>query len=454
MSARTKRILNRRAAAAAIVMLALFSCPTAGMAHNASPFMNIGTPTPPPSGWLEFCYTYKKVCDTQPSKPRVVVLSKQAWNDLNRVNLWVNEHVTPMTDMAHYGQIEWWRYPDDGAGACHSYALLKRWLLMQAGWPREALLMTVVLDQEGEGHAVLTVKTDKGDFILDNLRGDVRLWSRTGYKYLMRQSESDPNMWLSAETSGTVNVAMFAGRSRSSDDPHGLFTQEHVQTMVTVPPLPVEWRFSAAEKTGLELTDAAIAQSDSIPAHGPIKIAADLPAEHPPQEMPSAETLSPDVDSTDVHSAKVASAELRPSIVDSTKVQAEVHSVVVASTHSANVEPTELHSTEAESKEVQSAEVHSAAAGSTDVHSAEAQTGWVVQLFGNASEAVVLDSYHRLQKAYAAVLGSREPLIIRSHVGTSASWYRVRVATVSRQDADRLCDGLRAAGGACLVQRS
>ncbi len=35
---------------------------------------------------------------------------------------------------------------------------------MQAGWPREALLITVVRDKKGDGHAVLTVKTDKGDF--------------------------------------------------------------------------------------------------------------------------------------------------------------------------------------------------------------------------------------------------------------------------------------------------
>ncbi len=49
---------------------------------------------------------------------------------------------------------------EDGYGDCEDYALLKRKMLMQAGWPREALLMTVVRDKKGEGHAVLTVKTD------------------------------------------------------------------------------------------------------------------------------------------------------------------------------------------------------------------------------------------------------------------------------------------------------
>jgi predicted transglutaminase-like cysteine proteinase len=38
---------------------------------------------------------------------------------------------------------------------CEDYVLLKRRMLMQAGWPREALLVTVVRDKKGDGHAVL-----------------------------------------------------------------------------------------------------------------------------------------------------------------------------------------------------------------------------------------------------------------------------------------------------------
>ena len=80
-----------------------------------------------------------------------------------RVNDWVNDSIAPMTDMEHWGVVEKWSYPDDGKGDCEDYVLLKRRMLMQAGWPREALLITVVRDKKGDGHAVLTVKTDKGD---------------------------------------------------------------------------------------------------------------------------------------------------------------------------------------------------------------------------------------------------------------------------------------------------
>jgi Bacterial transglutaminase-like cysteine proteinase BTLCP len=75
--------------------------------------------------------------------------------------------------------------------------LLKRRLLMSAAWPREALLITVVSNNKDEGHAVLTVKTDRGEFILDNQVEDVLRWSDTGYRFVKRQSEDNPNIWVS-----------------------------------------------------------------------------------------------------------------------------------------------------------------------------------------------------------------------------------------------------------------
>jgi predicted transglutaminase-like cysteine proteinase len=87
--------------------------------------------------------------------------------------------------------------PTDGYGDCEDYVLLKRKMLIDAGWPREALLITVVRDKKGEGHAVLTVKTDKGEFILDNQNESVVAWTETGYRFVKRQSQSDPNEWVS-----------------------------------------------------------------------------------------------------------------------------------------------------------------------------------------------------------------------------------------------------------------
>ena len=191
---------TRASRRAAISLLAIFACCAAlsSRASEAPLYAQVAGRAPVPIGWTQFCTTYIKVCDTQPSVPRDVVLSAKAWNDLMLVNNWVNHNIKPMTDMDHYGMIQWWRYPDDGAGACHSYALEKRRLLMRSGWPREALLMTIVREDHGrgDGHAVLTVKTDRGEFILDNLTDDIRLWSQTPYRFYKRQSQADPNAWV------------------------------------------------------------------------------------------------------------------------------------------------------------------------------------------------------------------------------------------------------------------
>ncbi len=159
-------------------------------------YVAVGEPTRAPIGWVEFCVEYKPECATRPSTPRDVVFTPKAWADMVKVNAWVNDSIKPVTDLEHWGVVERWNYPDDGKGDCEDYVLLKRRMLMQAGWPREALLITVVRDKKGDGHAVLTVKTNRGEFILDNQESQVLAWNKTGYRFVKRQSQSDPNTWV------------------------------------------------------------------------------------------------------------------------------------------------------------------------------------------------------------------------------------------------------------------
>jgi predicted transglutaminase-like cysteine proteinase len=152
--------------------------------------------TRPPAGWVEFCVRQPGECTGTRTAPRDVALSPEAWNELARVNKWVNETIEPLTDLDRWGVADRWSYPDDGYGDCEDYVLVKRRVLIQAGWPREALLVTVVRDKKGEGHAVLTVTTDKGDYVLDNQNEDILLWWKTGYHFVKRQSQSNPNVWV------------------------------------------------------------------------------------------------------------------------------------------------------------------------------------------------------------------------------------------------------------------
>ncbi len=160
-------------------------------------FASVGANTRAPIGWIEFCVENGRECDGKRATPRDVVLSPKAWNDLVKVNAWVNGAIKPITDQEHWGVVENWNYPDDGYGDCEDYVLLKRRMLMQAGWPREALLITVVRDKKGDGHAVLTVKTNRGEFVLDNQEPEVLPWNRTGYRFVKRQSQVNPNIWVS-----------------------------------------------------------------------------------------------------------------------------------------------------------------------------------------------------------------------------------------------------------------
>ena len=179
---------------AAAMIAVLGAAPAAGAERVT--YVSIGSQARPPIGWVEFCNENPKECATSATEPRDVVLTSTVWKDLIRVNRWVNETIQPVTDMDHWGVVERWSYPDDGRGDCEDYVLLKRRMLIQAGWPREALLITVVRDKKGDGHAVLTVKTDKGEFILDNQAEEILLWSDTGYRFVKRQSQGNPNQWV------------------------------------------------------------------------------------------------------------------------------------------------------------------------------------------------------------------------------------------------------------------
>ena len=186
MSPKSKAILG---AALAAAMIAILGAAAAEAASDKPIYVSVGATARAPIGYVEFCNEMPKECAASNSEPRDVVLTAKVWKDLVRVNKWVNDTIAPVTDMDHWGVVEKWSYPDDGKGDCEDYVLLKRRMLMQAGWPREALLITVVRDKKGDGHAVLTVKTDKGDFVLDNQEEQVLLWSETGYRFVKRQSQ-------------------------------------------------------------------------------------------------------------------------------------------------------------------------------------------------------------------------------------------------------------------------
>lgn len=165
-------------------------------AHAGDRSAITGPITRAPGGWVGYCTDNPEECDVPPSPPQDAVLTKEKLRELAEFNKQVNVSIIPMTDMEHFGVIEKWTLPTDGYGDCEDYALLKQKMLIEAGWPRQALLMTVVRDETGAGHAVLTVKSEQGDYILDNRVDTVGLWTDTGYRFVKRQSQSSLNVWV------------------------------------------------------------------------------------------------------------------------------------------------------------------------------------------------------------------------------------------------------------------
>lgn len=190
-------------AAASIGIAALISSFNAQAASSA--YMQTGKLTSQPIGHYEFCKREAAECNIISRDTRSLSLNNSNWKLIQTVNLAVNERIKPMTDMEIYGVEEYWTYPTT-VGDCEDYVLLKQRELAKAGIPMTALLITVVRKPDGEGHAVLSVRTDRGDFVLDNLTDEVLRWDDTEYTFLKRQAANNTGRWVSIESPDNLLV--------------------------------------------------------------------------------------------------------------------------------------------------------------------------------------------------------------------------------------------------------
>ena len=178
----------------------LGACATFALADDSdkSAFMAVNGKTAQPIGHHQFCQVHSAECAVLSDSRVRVRLDQTRWEQLAAINQGVNTGIRPATDQELFGKPEVWDFPD-GSGDCEDFVLLKRQRLMEKGWPAAALLITVVRQTNGDGHAVLTVTSNRGDLVLDNLDPQIKLWSETSYRYLKRQSEYDTGAWLAIE---------------------------------------------------------------------------------------------------------------------------------------------------------------------------------------------------------------------------------------------------------------
>ncbi len=184
----------------ALVASGFFSAPA-----FAASSMATGGLTSQPIGHFEFCKILTPECRIQSIGVPPLMAGERTMAMIEAVNVQVNHAIRPETDLDVYGKDEVWAYPK-GVGDCEDYVLLKRKILMNRGISPANLLITVVRKQDGEGHAILTVRTRAGDFILDNLDDEMLPWDATGYKFLKRQSSEHTGHWVTIETPKDILV--------------------------------------------------------------------------------------------------------------------------------------------------------------------------------------------------------------------------------------------------------
>lgn len=192
--------LTAKLSAAVLGMALLFSgaAPAQTLASLPSSELPIekGAAARPILGWVQFCDANPRECAFDPSEPRLITLTSSVWNNIVSVNKRINNEIKAITDQDHWGVVDRWSLPEDGKGDCEDFQLLKRKILSDLGLSRRAMRMTVVIDELGEGHAVLVVRTDRGDYVLDNKHSNVLSWDQTGYVFVKRESQ-DAVAWVS-----------------------------------------------------------------------------------------------------------------------------------------------------------------------------------------------------------------------------------------------------------------
>lgn len=181
-----------------LAAVAFFLAAATGTTTQASNVgsMITGGITSQPIGHHDFCQRLPAECAIRLRDRGPLAVSDRIMASIHEVNAAVNAEVRPMSDFDIYGKDEYWAYPDQGVGDCEDYVLEKRRRLSEMGISLSNLLITVVRRQNGEGHAVLTVRTRRGDFILDNLNDDLKPWHQTGYRFLKRQASTHTGRWV------------------------------------------------------------------------------------------------------------------------------------------------------------------------------------------------------------------------------------------------------------------
>lgn len=149
-------------------------------------------PTLAPMGQVQLCMDQPAACSEDAVGSPVVVATNITLRLLRAVNDDVNGAIKGRRDSA----IDHWAIAP-AAGDCEDYALTKRVKLISLGLPAAALRLAVAVTPAGENHAVLVVRTTRGDLVLDNRVAEVLPVPALDLTLVAIQSGRRPDRWFS-----------------------------------------------------------------------------------------------------------------------------------------------------------------------------------------------------------------------------------------------------------------
>lgn len=157
----------------------------------------------PPATYLDFCKRYALECDKTDLARAVIPLTKSNYMNILKVNVDVNHSIQSIKDSDHWGVSDRWDFAADGKGDCEDFALIKRRELVNLGFKKQTLLLTLVKNYRGLWHMLLSVRTDTGDYVLDSESDEITPWKQSPYRFIARQSETNLHRWMAIDDSSS-----------------------------------------------------------------------------------------------------------------------------------------------------------------------------------------------------------------------------------------------------------
>jgi predicted transglutaminase-like cysteine proteinase len=133
-----------------------------------------------------FCRAHPAECAGSSSSS--VAMSENLLSLLQSVTKRVNGRIRYKAE-----SVDMWTL-NPSRGDCEDFALSKRSALIKAGVPAGALRVALTYTRRGAPHAVLVVKTSRGNYVLDNLNNQVVSLGASGYRIRM-MSGANPLNW-------------------------------------------------------------------------------------------------------------------------------------------------------------------------------------------------------------------------------------------------------------------